>query len=64
MCTPVGVCVMCTPVGEGVCVYVVNKTKDLPKLHRAVWKEDSAKVKSITSSIRKSVLNSYDKNKR
>ncbi len=50
--------------GGGTCVYVVSKPKDLPKLHRAVWKGDISKVKSSTNVIRTSVLNSLDKSKR
>ena len=45
-------------------MYVVTKVKDLPKLHRAVWKEDLDKVKSVTSGIKKAALNGLDKNKR
>ena len=50
--------------GSEGCVYVVNKPKDLPKLHRAVWKGNLSKVKNSTNGIRKSVLNSLDKGKR
>ncbi len=51
--------------GEGVeCVYEVKKVKDLPKLHRAVWKKDINKVKAITNGSKASVLNAYDKEKR
>ena len=46
------------------CVYLVRKVKDLPKLHRAVWKEDINKVKAATNGIKTSVLNSHDKWKR
>ena len=49
---------------DGKSVYVVSKLKDLPKLHQAVWKEDLAKVKSITRHINKGLLNAHDTNKR
>ena len=44
--------------------YVISKVKDLPKLHRAVWKGNMTKVKSITKGIRKKDLNATDKAKR
>ena len=43
---------------------MVNKPKELPKLHRAVWKGDLSKVKASTSSMRITTLNSLDKAKR
>lgn len=45
-------------------MYVVNKPRDLPKLHRAVWKADITKVKTVSNGIRKAILNSHDKGKR
>ena len=46
------------------CMYVVAKVKDMPKLHRAVWRGDLIKVKSISNGIRKTVLNTGDKEQR
>lgn len=43
------------------CMYVVTKVKEMPKLHRAVWRGDLIKVKSIGNGIRKTVLNTRDK---
>ena len=42
-------------------MYVVSTLRDLPKLHRAVWRGDLLKVKSICNGIRKTVLNTRDK---
>ena len=41
-------------------MYVVSKLKEMPKLHRAVWRGDLMKVKSIGNGIRKTVLNTRD----
>lgn len=46
------------------CMYVVTKLKEMPKLHRAVWRGDLIKVKSIGNGIRKTVLNTRDKEHR
>jgi hypothetical protein len=43
---------------------MVAKLKELPKLHRAVWRGDLIKVKSIGNGIRKTVLNTMDKEHR
>lgn len=45
-------------------VYHVQKEKELPKLHRAVWKGNLDKVKKLTKSMKTSELNSTDKEKR
>ena len=45
-------------------VYSVRKVKDLPKLHRAVWKGNLEKVRRLTKSVKTSELNSTDKEKR
>lgn len=42
----------------------MKKVKELPKLHRAVWKGNLEKVKKLTKSIKRSDLNSTDKEKR
>ena len=44
--------------------YVVEKVKDLPRLHRSVWKGNLVKVKRLTKSMKNSELNSVDKEKR
>ena len=44
--------------------YTVAKVKDLPKLHRAVWKCDMKKVKTATKGIKKNDLNAFDKSHR
>ena len=44
--------------------YTVAKVKDLPKLHRAVWKCDMRKVETATKGIKKSKLNAFDKGHR
>ena len=49
---------------EEVVGYTVVKVKDLPKLHRAVWKCDMNKVKIATKGIKPSILNSFDKERR
>ena len=54
----------CTCSGEVQDAYVITKEKDLPKLHRAAWKGDLAKVKQMTKNIKKSDLNSRDKEAR
>ena len=46
------------------CTYVVGRLKDLPKLHRTVWRGDLMKTKCICNGIRKSVLNARDKEHR
>ena len=45
-------------------VYNVQKEKELPKLHRAVWKGNLEKVMKLTKSVKTSELNSTDKEKR
>lgn len=44
--------------------YSVPKVKDLPKLHRAVWKCDMNKVKTATKGIKTNDLNAFDKGRR
>ena len=44
--------------------YVIPKEKDLPKLHRAVWKGDLVKVQQITKNFKKNEVNAVDKEKR
>lgn len=52
------------PDGFDEAMYVVSKLKQMPKLHRAVWRGDFIKVKSISNGIRKTVLNTRDKEHR
>ena len=44
--------------------YSISKVKDLPKLHRAVWKCNMHKVKTATKGIKTSELNAFDKGRR
>ena len=50
--------------GEVQDAYVIAKEKDLPKLHRAVWKGDLTKVKQLTKNVKESELNARDKEER
>ena len=47
-----------------VSLYHVQKEKAIPKLHRAVWKGNITKVRKLTVNMKKSELNSTDKEKR
>lgn len=47
------------------CGYVVNKLKDLSKLHKAVWKDDLNKVKAALTSLKKPMyVDYYDRDRR
>ena len=50
--------------GEVQDAYVIAKEKDLPKLHRAVWKGDLTKVKQLTKNAKERELNARDKEER
>ena len=50
--------------GVVVGVYNVQKERELPKLHRAVWKGNFEKVMKLTKGMKMSELNSTDKEKR
>ena len=43
---------------------MIAKEKDLPKLHRAVWKGDLMKVKQLTKNAKERELNARDKEDR
>lgn len=47
--------------GAEVFGYVIAKEKDLPKLHKAVWNGDAAKVKQL---CKKGDINQFDKENR
>ncbi len=47
--------------GELAFGYVIAKEKDLPKLHKAVWNRDAAKVKQL---CKKADINQFDKENR
>lgn len=47
--------------GEVALGYVITKDKDLPKLHKAIWHGDVAKVKQL---CKKSDINQFDKENR
>lgn len=57
-------CIFIFPDGFDECMYIVTKLKEMPKLHRAVWRGDLIKVKSIGNGVRKTVLNTRDKEHR
>ena len=48
----------------GVGLYNIQKERELPKLHRAVWKGNLEKVMKLTKGMKTSELNSTDKEKR
>ena len=51
-------------IGVVVGVYNIQKERELPKLHRAVWKGNFEKVMKLTKGMKMSELNSTDKEKR
>ena len=42
----------------------MSKAGDLPKLHRAVWKGDLNKVKSVTKGLKSKDISTFDKEHR
>lgn len=55
---------MRTHTGEVQDAYVVSRLKDLPKLHKAVWKGEVARVKHLTKDLKKGEVDATDKMKR
>ena len=41
------------------CGYVVQRLKDLPKLHKAVWKDDLQRVKTVLAGLKKTMYIDY-----
>ena len=41
------------------CGYIVKRLKDLPKLHKAVWKDDLQRVKTVLASLKKTMYMDY-----
>ena len=49
---------VCIGPGEN-CGYIVKRLKDLPKLHKAVWKDDLQRVKTVLTTLKKTMYMDY-----